>query len=253
MGGWPARRETGGWTWLGSPGGKGDRHLGGKDQSARPEESAALRSFQMVFLPPGPPEPARTASCAGTAAAPGDSRGSPLTAARPASDPALPQQGVLQSAENGQRPANPSRKRRSKPQRRLVRPRCAEHDRELLVGRTVGAVQYRYCPVPGCCSAETTFRGDAPHKRWPPDPDSPRRTRSSRSAPPGGQKLAPSNPGEEASGDGTTATESEVSGRPDSTQNRNLAGGFTPVTEVSVEGGYPGEWPLDPPEDCQSS
>ena len=38
----------------------------------------------------------------------------------------------------------------------------------MLVGRTVGAVQYRYCTVEGCDCAVTTYRSDAPHKRWPP-------------------------------------------------------------------------------------
>ena len=38
----------------------------------------------------------------------------------------------------------------------------------MLVGRTVGAVQYRYCTVAGCDCAVTTYRSDAPHKRWPP-------------------------------------------------------------------------------------
>lgn len=38
----------------------------------------------------------------------------------------------------------------------------------MLVGRTVGSVQYRYCKVEGCNCATTTFRSDAPHKRWPP-------------------------------------------------------------------------------------
>ncbi len=66
-------------------------------------------------------------------------------------------------------PAPPRRRRgRARTQRGLVRPRCPVHGGEMLVGRTVGCVQYRYCTVEGCPSAVTTFRSDAPHKRWPP-------------------------------------------------------------------------------------
>ena len=60
------------------------------------------------------------------------------------------------------------RRGRGGTQRGLVRPRCPEHGGEMLVGRTVGSVQYRYCTVEGCTCATTTFRSDAPHKRWPP-------------------------------------------------------------------------------------
>lgn len=62
----------------------------------------------------------------------------------------------------------PPRRGRGRTQRGLVRPRCPEHGGEMLVGRTVGCVQYRYCRVEGCGCAATTFRSDAPHKRWPP-------------------------------------------------------------------------------------
>jgi hypothetical protein len=70
------------------------------------------------------------------------------------------------ASPNGTPP--PRRRRgRGRTQRGLVRPRCPEHGGEMLVGRTVGSVQYRYCTVDGCPCATTTFRSDAPHKRWP--------------------------------------------------------------------------------------
>lgn len=57
--------------------------------------------------------------------------------------------------------------------RHLTRPLCPEHGVSLLVKRTVGAVQYRYCQVPGCRHSMTTHRSFAPHKRWPRENDSP--------------------------------------------------------------------------------
>ncbi|MFN9373854.1 MAG: hypothetical protein ACK6D3_18375 [Planctomycetaceae bacterium] len=104
----------------------------------------------------------------------------PLTAPPVTADPA--------SAGNAsQRPA----RQRRRTQRGLARPRCPRHGGEMLVGRTVGSVQYRYCTVTGCNCAVTTFRSDAPHKRWPPASHSggPRREREPRNdgtGPPGG-------------------------------------------------------------------
>ena len=60
----------------------------------------------------------------------------PLTAPPVTADPA--------SAGNAsQRPA----RQRRRTQRGLARPRCPRHGGEMLVGRTVGSVQYRYCTV----------------------------------------------------------------------------------------------------------
>jgi hypothetical protein len=89
----------------------------------------------------------------------------------------------------------PARRRgRGRTQRGLVRPRCPEHGGEMLVGRTVGSVQYRYCTVEGCPCATTTFRSDAPHKRWPPPAHAPGSARArGRVADPGAD-----NPGRSA-------------------------------------------------------
>ena len=95
---------------------------------------------------------------------------SPLVPAPPpgkpvAAPPASQNPGTVGSSENT-RQRHP--RKRGRTQRGLVRPRCPEHGGEMLVGRTVGAVQYRYCTVAGCDCAVTTYRSDAPHKRWPP-------------------------------------------------------------------------------------
>lgn len=37
-------------------------------------------------------------------------------------------------------------------------PICPVHGVQLLVGRTVGTVQYRYCPVSGCHESARTRR-----------------------------------------------------------------------------------------------
>lgn len=94
----------------------------------------------------------------------------------------------------------------------------------MLVGRTVGCVQYRYCTVEGCSCATTTFRSDAPHKRWPlasHQAVTPRergaRSGNDRTSPPGG-----------ASADGATITPQE-----------------SPVTKA--------EWPVGRPVPGQSS
>lgn len=41
---------------------------------------------------------------------------------------------------------------------RRSRPRCPVHLTQLLVGRTLGTLQYRYCPVPGCRMSLRTRR-----------------------------------------------------------------------------------------------
>lgn len=89
-----------------------------------------------------------------------------VTAERVPLNPA-PQNGPRANASPGNASQRPARKR-GRTQRGLVRPRCPQHGGEMLVGRTVGSVQYRYCTVAGCNCAVTTFRSDAPHKRWPP-------------------------------------------------------------------------------------
>ena len=57
----------------------------------------------------------------------------------------------------------------------LTRPLCPVHGLALLVGRTVGTVQYRYCRVPGCHESRTTLREKSPHKGlgWGKKRDSP--------------------------------------------------------------------------------
>ncbi len=49
----------------------------------------------------------------------------------------------------------------------LERPVCPDHGLALLVGRTLGTVQYRYCRVEGCKQSRVTSREHSPHKRWP--------------------------------------------------------------------------------------
>lgn len=51
------------------------------------------------------------------------------------------------------------------------RPVCSRHGLAMLVGRTVGSLQYRYCRVQGCQESQVTSRDAAPHKRWPPRND----------------------------------------------------------------------------------
>jgi hypothetical protein len=46
-----------------------------------------------------------------------------------------------------------------------LRPHCPVHNVQLLVGRTVGAVQYRYCTVPGCHESIRTERKLKPDRR----------------------------------------------------------------------------------------
>ncbi|MFN0051314.1 MAG: hypothetical protein ACKV0T_03935 [Planctomycetales bacterium] len=41
-----------------------------------------------------------------------------------------------------------------------TRPRCPHHDVPMLVGRTKGKLQYRYCNVPGCDESRRTRRRD---------------------------------------------------------------------------------------------
>ena len=50
------------------------------------------------------------------------------------------------------------------------RPCCPVHAVPMLVGRTVGRVQYRYCQVPGCRESCTTLRALHPHKGRLPEP-----------------------------------------------------------------------------------
>lgn len=45
------------------------------------------------------------------------------------------------------------------------RPHCPIHGVQLLVGRTVGMVQYRYCTVPGCQESARTERKLRPDRR----------------------------------------------------------------------------------------
>jgi len=95
----------------------------------------------------------------------------------------------------------------------------------MLVGRTVGAVQYRYCTVAGCTCAVTTFRSDAPHKRWPPASQAGGGSRRER--------------GREPQNDGT--------GLPGGT----AADGVTIIPQESPVA--PAEWPVGRPVPGQSS
>jgi hypothetical protein len=108
------------------------------------------------------------ATLPGSPASPNPTLPDPVAPDPVASNSVAPNFGTVDSGSATA--SRPSRRRRARgrSQRGLVRPRCPEHGGEMLVGRTVGCVQYRYCTVEGCPCAVTTFRSDAPHKRWPP-------------------------------------------------------------------------------------
>ncbi|MFM8218760.1 MAG: hypothetical protein ACKOJF_07535, partial [Planctomycetaceae bacterium] len=90
-----------------------------------------------------------------TVAGPAGGRGAELDATTPCAAPSV------------------KRRLRRKPgERPLVRERpcCPVHAGPMLVGRTVGRVQYRYCRVPGCRESCTTLRALHPHKGHLPEP-----------------------------------------------------------------------------------
>ena len=80
--------------------------------------------------------------------------------------------GDLGTATTLAAPSVKRRLRRKASERPSVRDRpcCPVHAVPMLVGRTVGRVQYRYCQVPGCRESCTTLRALHPHKGRLPEP-----------------------------------------------------------------------------------
>lgn len=49
--------------------------------------------------------------------------------------------------------------------RPAVRPQCPVHQVALVTRRTIKNVQYRYCPIDGCCESQQTRRPTTPPLR----------------------------------------------------------------------------------------